>query len=310
MTEIDMYGALPGPPVEEPQGCFSIAGFVKNRWENNQHYVDQFAGHPWEPAIHAAAESLRELCPRINISQIKEKFGELRLYIRVPDDLGADEMPAWAEGDAAKVRDHADRIIAHAEGWCAGRDHEAHVAQAAEPASSPDFERGARAAEAMRFYFLDEDERSIHTDLSAAVLEQHEAGAVADALRDEQLRLERLGDRRPLVVPSAHRVLPTGYAASELVDKNAFEVAVEWRGQDPRTGLDRWAVTHMGRCLSAEGTWEHEPLPSSRDEGFLRRFRFSLREALRLATTAVDGVRINGRTLAQWDERVASSSGS
>lgn len=60
---------------------------------------------------------------------------------------------------------------------------------------SSEFERGARAAaESMRFYFLDENEGSIHADLSTEVLEQHEAAAVADALADERRRLERLSD--------------------------------------------------------------------------------------------------------------------
>lgn len=58
---------------------------------------------------------------------------------------------------------------------------------------SSEFERGARAAaESMRFYFLDENEGSIHTDLSTEILAQHEAGAVADALSDERRRLELL----------------------------------------------------------------------------------------------------------------------
>lgn len=58
---------------------------------------------------------------------------------------------------------------------------------------SSEFERGARAAaESMRFYFLDENEGSIHADLSTEILEQHEAGAVADALADERRRIEHL----------------------------------------------------------------------------------------------------------------------
>lgn len=297
------------PPVEEPQGHRSAPGFVKSRWENNQHYVDQFVSHPWGPAIRDAAESLHELCPRINISQIKEKFGGLRFYIDVPDDLAADEMPVWAKGNVEKVREHANRIIARAEGWCAGRDHEARAAQAAKPTADPQFEHGARAAAgSMRLYFCDEDERPIFDGLTDSMLDEFEKGAVADAVRDEQLRVEHLGERRPQVVPSAYRVLPTGYGSSELVDKQHFELAVEWRGSDEDTGADRWAVVHADACLSADGTWEHEPRPSSRDEEFLRRFRFSLDDALRLAAAAVDGVKVNGGTLAQWAERTAAGS--
>ncbi|WP_181273601.1 hypothetical protein [Brevibacterium oceani] len=65
------------------------------------------------------------------------------------------------------------------------------IAQTATSAPHPEFERGARAAaEAMRFYFLDENEGPIHADLSTEILEQHESGAVADALSDERRRIE------------------------------------------------------------------------------------------------------------------------
>lgn len=57
----------------------------------------------------------------------------------------------------------------------------------------PEFERGAKAAaESMRFYFLNESERSIYPDLSTEILEQNERFAVADALSDERARLERI----------------------------------------------------------------------------------------------------------------------
>lgn len=171
-----------------------------------------------------------------------------------------------------------------------------------------EFERGAcAAAEAMRHYFLNENEAPIY-DVGSDELTSYETGAVADALADERRRLEREGNGGPRVVPSVHRVLPTGYADSGLVDKQHFEVTLEWRGQDPETQLDRWAVMHMGYCLSAEGTWEFELQPSSRDEEFTRRFRFSFEDALELATSAVDRVKVNGGTLAQHEERIAAGS--
>lgn len=181
------------PPAEEPQGCESTPGFVKSHWENNQHYVNQFAGHPWEPAIHEAAEEIHRLCPKVNISQIKEKFGDLRFYYDIPQNLTSDDMAAWLHGDVEKLRIAIDQTIARAEGWCAGHDATVKTAAAIMTSNSPDFERGAKAAaEAMRFYFLDENEQSIYVDLSAQMLEQHEAGAIADALVDEQRRLQQL----------------------------------------------------------------------------------------------------------------------
>lgn len=41
----------------------------------------------------------------------------------------------------------------------------------------------------------------------------------------------------------------------------------------------RWAVRNCGMCLSIEGVWEVEPMPSSRDASFLAGFRFTSVEA-------------------------------
>jgi len=46
-------------------------------------------------------------------------------------------------------------------------------------------------------------------------------------------------------------------------------------------GPPKWAVRRNGRCLNTDGKWEYEPMPSSRDDEFLARCRFStVREAL------------------------------
>ena len=39
-------------------------------------------------------------------------------------------------------------------------------------------------------------------------------------------------------------------------------------------GTIKYAVRHMGACLTTKGEWEHEPMPSSRDDRFLSRCRF------------------------------------
>lgn len=39
-------------------------------------------------------------------------------------------------------------------------------------------------------------------------------------------------------------------------------------------GPDRWAIRDGRFCLNKSGCWEHEPLPSSRDEAFYARCRF------------------------------------
>jgi hypothetical protein len=80
-------------------------------------------------------------------------------------------------------------------------------------------------------------------------------------------------------------------------DAYHFAVTVEWRGND------RWAVMWHGDCLGADGEWEFEPRPSSREDDWLAAHRFDLPTALRLAREAAPKVTVNGATWAQWRER-------
>src|SRR5690606_407223 len=43
------------------------------------------------------------------------------------------------------------------------------------------------------------------------------------------------------------------------INAHHFTITVEWRGDD------RWAVLHHGFCLGADGEWDYEPRPSSRE---------------------------------------------
>ena len=45
---------------------------------------------------------------------------------------------------------------------------------------------------------------------------------------------------------------------------------------------DRWAISDRGAVLNNLLEWEWEPLPSSRDDEFLERTRFTMKEALLL----------------------------
>lgn len=110
-------------PAQEPPGYRSHPGFVKSRWENNAHYVAQFAGDRWYEGFDHALQGFTQACPRANIVQIKEKFGELRFYYDLPDDLGPDDMAPWFQGDRERLRRHLDLIVARTEGWCAAVDH-------------------------------------------------------------------------------------------------------------------------------------------------------------------------------------------
>ncbi len=60
-----------------------------------------------------------------------------------------------------------------------------------------------------------------------------------------------------------------------------LEICVERRGNA------LWAVTHAGECLTADGDWWYEPLPSNRDEAFLAATRFPLDKAWALAEAKV-----------------------
>lgn len=46
-----------------------------------------------------------------------------------------------------------------------------------------------------------------------------------------------------------------------------------------RDGASLWAIRRNGECLNKAGEWEDEPLPSSRDDAFLSRCRWSTPEA-------------------------------
>lgn len=59
-------------------------------------------------------------------------------------------------------------------------------------------------------------------------------------------------------------------------------VRVTNMGNPDENGPDRWAIRGSVGCLNKEGWWEYEPQPSSRDEDFFLRCRYSsAHEAIR-----------------------------
>ena len=59
-------------------------------------------------------------------------------------------------------------------------------------------------------------------------------------------------------------------------------------GQGPhKPPEDTWAVRWLSYCLDADGEWVFEPQPSSRDDEFFARTRWSRDEALRRGRAAV-----------------------
>jgi hypothetical protein len=92
-------------------------------------------------------------------------------------------------------------------------------------------------------------------------------------------------------------------SAAPLDDPEAytFGITVAWRSGD------RWAVIRHGRCLGADGEWDYEPRPSSREDDWLEAHRFDRETALRLARETAPGITVNGRTWAQWQQHRVSS---
>jgi hypothetical protein len=65
-------------------------------------------------------------------------------------------------------------------------------------------------------------------------------------------------------------------------------------------GSIKYAVRHMGACLTTSGEWEHEPMPSSRDHEFLSRCRFDTWE--QAANTIIEKCEQYGRFTKQIKE--------
>lgn len=71
-----------------------------------------------------------------------------------------------------------------------------------------------------------------------------------------------------------------------------YEIRVEYRGDG------KWAVIRMGYCLGADGKWDYEPRPSSREDDWLATHRFGYETALELAKAAAPHIVVNGHTVA------------
>lgn len=97
-------------------------------------------------------------------------------------------------------------------------------------------------------------------------------------------------DLVPLVRPSAYTVslLPEDDGRND-----SYVITVEYRGRR------RWAVTRGKRCLSRDGAWHWEPIPSEREDSWLVEHRFDRETALELARQAAQHVVVNGVTAAQ-----------
>lgn len=79
----------------------------QKRYEELRPRIPSGVGKGWQPIVGKAARALDYVAPEWQCDQVKEKFGGLRLYITLPEDLSEAGIIA------------ADFIVAAAEQKCA-----------------------------------------------------------------------------------------------------------------------------------------------------------------------------------------------
>lgn len=92
-----------------------------------------------------------------------------------------------------------------------------------------------------------------------------------------------------------------GCLPDDPIDGSHWDIHVEFTGAHrygkPRPDNQKWAVRLRGSwCLSNEGTWDMESIPSERTDEWFETHRFDLETALRLAAEQAPHVVINGLT--------------
>jgi len=99
----------------------------------------------------------------------------------------------------------------------------------------------------------------------------------------------------PQVFPVGYVVLPSCWGQMGNSDRWMWALNIECRDWD--SGM--WAVTWLSACLSIDGTWDEEPIPSGRTKKWLKTHRFPLADAISLAVRTVDSHVVSGCTARQ-----------
>jgi hypothetical protein len=81
--------------------------------------------------------------------------------------------------------------------------------------------------------------------------------------------------------PCAYRFERSGQLSPASM-RYVSDLRVEWRGDD------RWCIFNGSSCYNRLGEWEYERQPSSRDDEFISRCRYSRDDALSIASALVD----------------------
>lgn len=79
-------------------------------------------------------------------------------------------------------------------------------------------------------------------------------------------------------------LIPTSYQfEADFQSQNIRPIKFD-RMRSPFYDGEKWAVRRGSECLSIDGKWEYEPMPSNRNDEFYARFRFnSLKQAVETA---------------------------
>jgi hypothetical protein len=86
------------------------------------------------------------------------------------------------------------------------------------------------------------------------------------------------------------------------INRPGWAVTVTFGGREV-DGVKLYGVKNMGRSLSRDGSWDDEPLPSSRTEKWLAEHRFPLEEAMDLARSVAHTITWNGLSADDVAER-------
>lgn len=79
-----------------------------------------------------------------------------------------------------------------------------------------------------------------------------------------------------------------GYATEFTFGDPSAGVKVSRRSWEPQDEA-AWAIVRLSMNFNHDGEWEYEPLPSSRDDAFFKRCRWTLEEAVDQAMRLVMG---------------------
>jgi hypothetical protein len=108
----------------------------------------------------------------------------------------------------------------------------------------------------------------------------------------------------PRTAPLAPQVRATAYTVTMFreptIDCHVFDITVE------ETAPGRWAVRHLGSCLSSVEEWDYEPISSSRTDEWLDEHRFPFPLTREMAERAAPDVVVNGHRAGDVAKRRSS----